>query len=339
MRSSPGIVGGRVPALQRVAGGLTVVSMSETPSADPLAPRAFATFVEARRQAVVGGGTEEGSRYAFGADLAMLRTMRRMKPLELFVATFVRANKELLRNQYLGTTVRVGPTQLPRIHRIAKECAEALGVPVPTVYVANSPVMNAYTFGTDEDSFIVVHAKLVDDFTDEELKFVIGHEMGHIQNRHVVYNTALQLLKGNLTLLLRWAIEPVLLAWVRRAEITCDRAGLLCCGDLDVASKTFLKLACGASRLYDELDVKTYLEQLEDGQEGLGRFVELFASHPYLPKRLRALQIFADSELYRRMLGLEGGLTMKEVDERTLPIVQVVKGKGAPAENPVLPGA
>ncbi|MCB9603501.1 MAG: M48 family metallopeptidase [Sandaracinus sp.] len=286
----------------------------------------FTAFVSARRDAVRGGGTDEATRYAFGADLQMLRTMRRMKPLEMFVGSAVRAMGTFLASQNLGTMVRVGPTQSPRLYRIAKECADALGVAVPTLYVANSPVMNAYTYGTDDDSFIVVHAKLVDHFTDDELKFVIGHEMGHIQNRHVVYLTAMRLLTSGFAQLIRFLIEPVLLTWSRRAEITCDRAGLLCCGDIDVATRTFLKMACGSTKLYDELNIDAYLEQLEAGRESAGRFSELFASHPYLPKRIRSLQLFAQSDLYRTSLGLSGGLSMDEVDQRTLEIVQVLKG-------------
>ncbi|HJK92647.1 MAG TPA: M48 family metallopeptidase [Polyangiaceae bacterium LLY-WYZ-15_(1-7)] len=295
----------------------------------PASESSFQRYVTRRETGIVGG-TEEHSRYAYGADLAMLRTFKRLKPVELVVSSVVRTYKGVLRNQYLGTTVRVGPRQLPRIHRIAKECAETLGVPLPTVYVANSPFMNAYTFGTDEDSFVVVHSKLVDDFTDEELKFVIGHEMGHVQNKHVVYGTALRLLKMNVGVWLRWIAPPAeaaLLAWARRAEITCDRAGLLCCLDVDVAMKTFMKMACGSARLYDELDVDVFLEQLDAGREGVGRFTELMASHPYLPKRIQALRLFAESELYRGALGLEGGRPLGEIDAEVNEFLQVVRGK------------
>lgn len=282
-----------------------------------------------RRDAGVLGGTDEESRYAYGPDLAMLRAFRRLRPVELAVSAVVRSYKSVLNHSFMGSTVRVSPQQLPRMYRIAKECADTLGVAVPTLYVMNSPVMNAFTFGTDEDSIIVVHSKLIDDFTDEELKFVVGHEMGHIQNKHVVYGTALRLLKTNLSIFLRWIAPPAemaLAAWARRAEITCDRAGLLCVGDLQVAERTFMKMACGSTKLYDELDTVAYLEQLEATQQGMGRLGEMLMSHPYLPKRIRALQIFAESALYRTAVSgdLQQGLTMPEVDERVNAVVQIV---------------
>lgn len=286
----------------------------------------FSHYVQKRHRGEVGG--DQGARYAYSADIAMLRTFRRMKPIELAASSIVRSAKEMMRNQYSGTTIRVTEKQIPRIHRIAKECADTLGVQMPAIYVANSPVINAYTFGTDDDSIIVVHAALVDHFTEQELKFVIGHEMGHIQNRHVVYGTILRLLRGGVGLLLKWILPPAevaLAAWARRAEITCDRAGLLCAQDLEVACNSFMKLACGSHKLYDELDLDEYLKQLEDARSGPGRFQEALASHPYLPKRIEALRVFAESELYRTAAGLgAGGISIEEVDERTSNLIQIV---------------
>ncbi len=303
----------------------------------------FQDFVQKREREVVGG-TDEETRYAFGADLAMLRGFAKLPALEKVAAAVVRTYKQVLRNQYLGTTVRVGPNQLPRLWRLAEECAARLGVPVPTLYVANSPFMNAFTFGTDEDSFIVLHSRLVDDFDDDELKFVIGHEMGHVQNRHVVYGTALRLLKANVSVFLRLLAPPIeaaLMAWSRRAEITCDRAGLLCCTDLDAASRSFMKMACGSTKLYGELNTEEYLRQLQAGEEGVGRYGELLRSHPYLPKRIEALKIFATSALYREVAGLgPGGASMKDVDTEVEAIVTVIGSKKRPgADAPAKPEA
>jgi Zn-dependent protease with chaperone function len=296
-------------------------------------------FSFARYVAKQEGAGEEfrPSEYAYSGDLAMLRTFRDMKAVETAAAAAVRGYKQFLRNQYLGTTIRVGPRQLPRIHRIAEKCAETLGVPTPTVYLANSPHVNAYTFGTDEDAFIVIHSALVDHFDERELTFVIGHETGHIQNRHVVYGTVLQLMKASAAILLQWILPPVEIAlstWYRRAEITCDRAGLLCTGDVEVGTRALMKVASGARTLYDELDVDVYLEQYEEGRQGLGRITEAFASHPYLPKRVQALRVFSESSLYREAAGLgKDGLAMAEVDRRTGEILQILGPSGNERES------
>ena len=230
-------------------------------STSPGMPFDFRRYVSRRKRGAYGG--DLGARYAYGADMAMLATFRRVRPLELAAASIVRTYKDVLKNQLLGTTVKVTPQQFPSIYQIAEECAASLGVPVPTVYVANDPRMNAYTFGTDDDAFIVVHSALVDHFEPAELKFVLGHETGHIQNKHVIYNTVLILLKQSAAALLKMVLPPLdvaLNAWYRRAEITCDRAGLLCCGDVQVAAKSFVKLACGSRKLSQEVDIDAYLE-------------------------------------------------------------------------------
>lgn len=288
----------------------------------------FASYVRDREAGAVGG-TEEATRYAYGADLAMLRTFKALRPVELAAAAIVRANKELMRNQLLGSTVRVGKTQFPSVYKLAEECAATLGVPVPTIYVANNPVVNAYTFGTDEDAFIVIHSALVDLFDESELKFVIGHETGHIQNKHVVYGTILNVLLQGGSLFWPWILLPAkvpLSAWFRRAEVTCDRAGLLCMPDLGAASRSFLKLAVGSRKLFAELDVDAFVAQARDGRQGVGRFSEAFESHPYLPKRIEALRLFAESALYRKAAGLgEDGLSMGDVDKKTDDVIQIVR--------------
>jgi len=294
----------------------------------------FSRYVSRQKREAYGG--EEGPRYAYSADLTMLAAFRRMKPVELAAAAIVRMYKDVLKNQLLGTMTRVGPKQFPSIYRIAEDCAKTLSVPVPTVYVANNPFVNAYTFGTEEDSFIVVHSALIDHFDEGELRFVIGHETGHIQNKHVIYGTILQLLKTTLVGMLRVILPPVeiaLHAWYRRAEITCDRAGLLCCKSVEVASRSFLKMACGSHKLYAELDIESYLEQLDEGRSGMGRFAEVFASHPYLPKRIQALRVFAESDVYKQALGQGKGISMEEVDEKTSEIIQIVKGKSDGAQG------
>src|SRR6185369_12026832 len=131
--------------------------------------------------------------------------------VEHAASALVRTNKELLRGQLLGQGVKVGPKQFPSIQRIAEHCAKTLAVPVPQIYVLNSPVVNAYTFGTEDQSFIVLHSALVDSLSESELRFVIGHETGHIQNKHVVYGTVLILVSEMAKAFAGFMFEPVLL--------------------------------------------------------------------------------------------------------------------------------
>jgi Zn-dependent protease with chaperone function len=112
--------------------------------------------------------------------------------------------------------------------------------------------------------------------------------------------------------------------WSRRAEITCDRAGLLCSSDVDVSMRALAKLALGSVKLYEEFNLEAYLEQYDEGQDGIGKITEITASHPWLPKRVKALRAFAESRLYRAHIGQRGGITMDEVDEQVHGIIKVL---------------
>mgnify|MGYP002624834383 CR=1 FL=1 len=183
------------------------------------------------------------------------------------------------------------------------------------------------TYGTNDDSFIIVHSALVDHFSEVELLSVIGHESGHIHNDHVVYLTTLHYLRVMAQRFVPWVVLPAmyaLSAWSRRAEVTCDRAGMLCSRSLDVSTKALAKLALGSTKLYDELNLEAFVEQYDEGQEGIGKFTEVGASHPWVPKRIKALRKFAESKLYREHMGDQGGLSMDEVDEEVHGIIKVM---------------
>lgn len=289
----------------------------------------FQKFVDERRQAHPGASSGESSHaYAYAWDKKTRLAFETMKPVELAVAAGVRMFKHIGKAELLGHAVKVGPRQFPRVLLLAERCGSTLGIATPTLYVVNNPQMNAATYGTNDDSFIMIHSGLVDHLSDDELMSVIGHECGHIHNNHVVYLTALFMLTRMAGLFLRYASLPAVLAlraWSRRAEITCDRAGALCARDLDVASRALTKLALGSQKLYEELNIEAFLEQHEEAQGSVGRFSEVFATHPWLPKRVLALRQFGESSLFRQHVGKgDDGLSMEQVDEKVHEIVKVL---------------
>jgi Zn-dependent protease with chaperone function len=294
--------------------------MAQAPQLD------FNTFVQRKKGERAGGPEAGGHEYAYISDRQTRAAFERMKPVELAVASTVRMFKQVWRNQMLGQAVKVSDRQFPRIQTIVKQCSETLHITAPTVYIVNNPVLNAATYGTNEESFIIVHSALVDHYSDEELLTVIGHECGHIHNSHVVYLTALHYLTRMAGVFVRWAVEPALIAlraWSRRAEITCDRAGMLCAKNEAVSQRALTKLALGSQKLYEEFNVEAFLEQYEEGKDGIGKYMEVFATHPWLPKRVLAMRVFGESELYRKAASVgSGGLTMQEVDDRVRALLK-----------------
>ncbi|HEX4404292.1 MAG TPA: M48 family metallopeptidase, partial [Polyangia bacterium] len=270
----------------------------------------FPRYVAARKGAA-DARAREGSAYAYSADIKVRASLDRIRPVTLAVEAAVRVWQTVEKSQMLGTAVKVTPKQFPRLFKLAETCADTLRIPVPTLYVSpNIGSLNAHTFGTTEDPCIVVNAALIDHLSEAEMLDVIGHECGHIQNNHVVYMTTLHFLKHAANAFLRWSVKPAVLAlnaWARRAEITCDRAALLCTRDLDVSIACLVKLALGSRKLYSDINVDEYLRQLEETSQSVGRFDELTRTHPYLPKRVAALRLFADTAYFKSVVGKPGG--------------------------------
>jgi Zn-dependent protease with chaperone function len=287
----------------------------------------FEGFVARKKTERAGGGAETtGHEYTYTFDRQSRVAFENTRPVALAVEASVRLFKQLGKHQLLGHAVKVSERQFPRIYGITKTACDALQIGMPQVFVVNSPTFNAGTLGTNEDSFIMVHSALVDHYSDEELLTVIGHECGHIHNSHVAYLTALHYLTYMAGMFLPWVLQPALVAlrtWSRRAEITCDRAGMLVAKDQAAAERAITKLAVGSRKLYEEFNLDAFLEQHEEGSQGIGRYMEVFATHPWLPKRVLAMRVFGESQLYRKAIGdAAPGLTMSEVDGRVASLLK-----------------
>ena len=85
-----------------------------------------------------------------------------------------------------------------------------------------------------------------------------------------------------------------------------------------------LKLATGSKELANRVDVEDYLNQLDGLKEGVGRFSELLATHPYLPKRVAALRLFAQSNYFAALTGQRGGRPLDEIDREVEDLIQVM---------------
>ena len=100
-------------------------------------------------------------------------------------------NERAFRLQFLGSAIRVDERQFPTVHRLYTEAGTTLDVrQLPELYVTNSPIWNAVTIGMDKP-FIVVNSALLKGMDEEELRFILGHELGHAQSGHALYQSLL----------------------------------------------------------------------------------------------------------------------------------------------------
>ncbi len=208
--------------------------------------------------------------YEHPADRSALVALRKLSGFDVLLSKlFGLINERALRLTFLAGAVKVSERQFPHIYALVRDGSYILDLPdVPECYVMQSPIVNAMAIGRDRP-FIVVTTGLVNLHDEEELRWVIGHELGHILSGHAVYRTMLVIL---LRLAARAAFLPIALAltaiiwgleeWFRKSELSCDRAGLLAGQDLDASRRVLMKLAGGAQ--LSELNPDAFREQAHE---------------------------------------------------------------------------
>lgn len=259
-------------------------------------------------------------------DLAATRALQALPGMETLVAKVLEIGLERLYYlQNVADNVRVTKAMFPRLHRALGWGCKILDVEEPELYVNLDPVPNAYTFGHTKP-FIVLTSGLIDMLDDEERFFVVAHELGHIKAGHVLYTVLARNIAsivemiGRATLgvgaLLGQGLVLALHNWYRDAELTADRAGLLCVQDLNPCVRVFMKLAGGATRLFQEMDQGEFMKQIrayEDADSSsinkvYKAILTAWRTHPFPILRARELDLW-HSTGYRKLAGPRGLLT------------------------------
>jgi Zn-dependent protease with chaperone function len=237
------------------------------------------------------------------ADRAATAALQQIPYLDQVIRKLIELGYErAVRQAYLGSAVRLGDKQLPRIWALEREAFNVLDLPeVPDLYLSQWPLANATVFGAARP-IIVLDSQIVQLLDEEGLRAVLAHEAAHVLADHVLYGTALQILlllanSIRLPLLaglpLR-AVTAALLEWFRAAELTCDRAAAVVTRDPLVVCRVLMTLSGGAA--VDELDLDAFMAQGLDytergrGLERLSRLLlDLQLTHPMPVRRAHEL--------------------------------------------------
>jgi Zn-dependent protease with chaperone function len=191
-----------------------------------------------------------------------------------------------------GTLVRVSRRQFPEIYEAGALAASRLSCPPVPIYVKRASEQNIYTLGLLKQPLIVITSSMIDQMSNESLQFFIGREIGHIRAGHTWLRTLLRPLGAGIPVIGKLLDSVVFGDWMNRTEHTADRAGLIACNSLTVSISTMLKFGVGTS-LFQKLDIREFLEQINDVRSVGGRVTEIVAEQPYLIQRIRRLVRFA----------------------------------------------
>ncbi|MEU4894713.1 M48 family metallopeptidase [Streptomyces sp. NPDC044780] len=267
--------------------------------------------------------------YEHPADRSALVALRKLTGFDtVFKAMSGLLPERSLRLLYLSDSVRVSERQFAHLHDMLRDACYILDLErVPAMYVTQSPQPTAMCIGMDAP-IIVISTGLVELLDEEEMRAVIGHEVGHALSGHSVYRTILLFLT-NLALKVAWiplgnvavlALVTALREWFRKSELSADRAGLLVGQDLRASMRGLMKLA-GGHHLH-EMNVDAFLEQAEeyessgDLRDSVLKIMNMLPrSHPFTTVRAAELKKWAATRDYQRLM--DGHYPRRDEDKDT----------------------
>ncbi|WP_173058294.1 M48 family metallopeptidase [Phytohabitans houttuyneae] len=288
----------------------------------------------ARRRLVLTGISSRA--WEHPADRGALTALRELRGFDDVVKAFFGMwNERGFRLSYLAGAIRVDHRQYPAVYQRYTEAAQSLDVPeLPELYVQQSPFLNGQAIGLDKP-FIVLPTASVQQLDEDELRALLGHELGHVRSGHAVYKTILMILTRWATSI-SWlpigsialrAIIAAMLEWWRKAELSADRAGLLAGQDTAASLRLLMKMAGGGD--LSQIDTAAFLEQASeydgggDVRDSLHKLrMTLWSTHPVPVARAAALRQWIDSGGYQRIL--DGDYPRRE-DDATASVTTEIK--------------
>jgi len=206
-----------------------------------------------------------------------------------------------VRSRNLANSVLIVHELFPDIAELIEDVRKIL-IPEGTVegYVFNSGEGQAYSFGEGPGGTVTlaISSGIIEKFTSNEIKFIIGHEISHTLFNHLRY----PLPEPHGSPLVNFN----LFALTRAREISADRIGFLSCGSTESSFRAMLKLASGLSDEHIRFDLATYLDQARELLDMGGSKYQLLSTHPLITSRIKALLWFEMSDRFYGFTGKQG---------------------------------
>ena len=198
--------------------------------------------------------------------------------------------------------IPVSKDRTPALYALANDCQQRLSPGPLKIFVVPGRSLNAYTFGFSNPKGLVIYSPVIKIMDEDELRFILGHEMGHVALGHTWLNTLLGGMAGVptpfgaavlITLAFRW--------WNRACEFSADRAGLLACSKPRKAVSALIKLVAGDVQSTSEMERALQIIDQEDDSP-MNVLLESLSTHPTAIRRIEQLQRYAASPEYNRHL-------------------------------------
>ncbi|MGI9350489.1 MAG: zinc metalloprotease HtpX [Rhizobiaceae bacterium] len=259
-----------------------------------------------------------GIGYLLGGQTGMLIAFLIAAAMNVF--NYWNSDKMLLR---MHNASEVDERNAPELYEVVRRLAEAAELPMPAVYIINTPQPNAFATGRNpENAAVAVSVGLLDTLSLEEVAGVMAHELAHIQNRDTLTMTITATLAGAISMLANFAMffggnrdrgvgllgslalmiaapfaaGMVQMAISRTREYAADKRGAEICGNPIWLAGALEKIAYQAKHIPNNAAERNPATAHMFIINPLGDFTRdnLFSTHPDTENRITALEALAD---------------------------------------------
>lgn len=224
--------------------------------------------------------------------------------------TFWNADKIVLR---MHNAREVDAVSAPQFYGIIRELAHNAGLPMPRVYLVDTPSPNAFATGRNpENAAVAATTGLLATLDKEEVAAVMAHELGHVRNRDTLIMTMVATIAGAISMLANFGLffgggndrpNPlaaiaavfmapfaamiVQMAISRTREYGADKASAEICGNPRALASALAKIAGPAAHVRNPaVERNPAAAQLYIVPSSVSN---LFSTHPATEKRIAAL--------------------------------------------------
>ena len=227
-------------------------------------------------------------------NLAMVTSLTVIIVYTIMIVMFVVFQKMYLIAHLKGNGIEISEEQFPEVYEKYKEMGQKLSLKkLPKLFlIQQGGLLNAFAVRFSGNNYIAIYSDVFSLVLSDldSLIFILGHELGHVKRAHMSRRF--------------WtfpsSIIPFLTpAYSRSCELTCDNIGFLFSEDKAVNG---LVLLAAGKELYQKVDKQKYIEHSLRNNTAVVKFIGLFNSHPYLPKRLQNLNILQKENFASNMV-------------------------------------
>jgi hypothetical protein len=242
-----------------------------------------------------------------------------------------RSLSSYVRGNYLPLSPQIGG----RLHTISQNILHLfdLSERAVTFCIRENPEFNAsahFNFNEDEPHYIVLNSGAVDKLTEDEMRFVIGHELGHLIFAHAVFDRIIESIYSENTDTPPF-LKSIYRLWVNLREMSADRVGLLAVTDFETALSAMFKMSCGLDMSRFQAKADNFMAMTDSIITDMTNMPHNFmeGTHPTNPVRVKALEVFYHSKLLQSFLSKRLYIKDKKLTQKTDELIALLQKRPA----------